>query len=102
MANVKLKELEFDLADNGLLDADQLSELIVKCAKQCDLSAGIVNLVKINVDDMSAFQASETMKNIAECFHKYEAKNCIFVPIGKKFIKDISIQEIKVTLDEND
>ena len=102
MANVKLKELEFDLADNDLLDADQLGELIVNCAKKCDLSAGIVNLVKINVDDMSAFQASETMQNIAECFHRSGAKNCIFVPIGKKFIKDISIQEIKVTVDEND
>ncbi len=60
------------------------------------LEADHVNLVKVDIGNMPMDQTQKVLRNIWGAFQERGIDNCIFVPICKNGIQDISIERIEV------
>ncbi len=97
----KLKPVNIQLDD--CMDADDYGHRLTECIEQMSENTNVVNLVKVRVgDNISAEQFHRILKNVAEDIREMGAKNCVYVPLKKGLIEDITIEYIEVVNDELD
>ncbi len=99
--NKRMEAVNIQLDSN--MDADDLGQRISDCVRKLDPDVNVVNLVKVDFGDSSIpfDNLSCYLKNLSDMFDAVNAKNCIFVPIGKRVgVKDIRIDHVKVTTDD--
>jgi hypothetical protein len=97
----KLKPIDIDL--DGCIDADNYRHRLTECIEHLQENTNVVNLVKIRVgDNMSLEKFSHVVQSVAEEVRKMHANNCIYVPLKKGFIEDVTIDYIEVVDDELD
>ena len=85
------------------MDADDYSHRIAECVQQLNPELDVVNLVKVDFGDSSIPKDTLAvfLKNLRDMFISVNARNCVFVPIGKKCcVKDITIDYVKVVTDD--
>lgn len=97
----KLKPVNIQLDD--CMDADDYGHRLTECIEQMSENTNVVNLVKVHTgDDISAEQLNKALKSVIKGIKQMGAKNCIYVPLQKGFIEDITVEYIKVVTDELD
>lgn len=97
----KLKPVNIQLDD--CMDADDYGHRLTECIEQMSENINVVNLVKVRVgDNITAENFMRILKNIANDIRKMGAKNCVYVPLRKGLIEDITIEYIEVVNDELD
>ena len=91
----KLKPINIDL--DGCIDVDNYRHRLTECIEQIPENTDVVNLVKIHVgDNMSLEKFSHLVQSVAEDVRKMHVNNCIYVPLKKGFIEDVTIDYIEV------
>ena len=97
----KLKPVNIKLDD--CMDADDYGHRLTECIEEMSENTNVVNLVKVRVgDNISVEQFHQILKNVAEDIREMGAKNCVYVPLKKGLIEDITIEYIEVVDDELD
>lgn len=93
MKQINLVNIKID----SCIDADDYRHRLTECIEQVSENADIVNLVKIHIGDNTSVEKFHYLvEYIAKDLREMGAKNCIFVPIKKGIIEDITIDEIEV------
>lgn len=97
----KLKPVNIQLDD--CMDADDYGHRLTECIEQMSENTNVVNLVKVRIgDNISAEHFMHIIKTVAEDIREMGAKNCVYVPLKKGLIEDITIEYIEVINDELD
>ena len=97
----KLKPVNIHL--DKCMDADDYGHRLTECIEQMSENTNVVNLVKVRVGDNITMETfSRILKNIAEDIREMGAKNCVYVPLKKGLIEDITIEYIEVVNDKLD
>lgn len=93
MKELKVRNLNIKFSDQ--LTNTQVKEAIERgFAGVAQTNSDTVYIVKIQVGDMRAEQASKVIKHLSEAFAAQAIKNCIFVPLLKNGIQDIDVIEV--------
>ena len=97
----KLKPVNIQL--DNCMDADDYGHRLTECIEQMSENTNVVNLVKLHVgDNISSENFMRILKNVAENIKEMGVKNCVYVPLKKGLIEDITIEYIEVVNDELD
>lgn len=97
----KLKPVNIQIDD--CMDADDYGHRLTECIEQMSENTNVVNLVKVRIGDrLSVEKLNHVLKSVAEDIREMGAKNCIYVPLKKGFIEDITVEYIEVVNDELD
>ena len=97
----KLKPINIQIDD--CMDADDYGHRLTECIEQMSENTNVVNLVKVRVgDNIRLENLMHILQNIAEDIREIGAKNCVFVPLKKGFIEDVTVEYIEVINDELD
>ena len=97
----KLKPVNIQIDD--CMDADDYGHRLTECIEQMSENTNVVNLVKVRLgDNISVEHFMRILQNIAKDIQEMGAKNCIYVPLKKGLIEDITVEYIKVVIDELD
>ena len=85
------------------MNEDDYGHRLTECIEQLSENTNVVNLVKIRIgDNVSVEIVDKVLKRIAKDIRKMGAKNCIYVPLKRGFIEDITVDYIEVVNDELD
>ena len=97
----KLKPVNIQIDD--CMDADDYGHRLTECIGQMSENTNVVNLVKVSLgDNISVEHFMRILQNIAKDIREMGAKNCIYVPLKKGLIEDITVEYIEVVNDELD
>ena len=97
----KLKPVNIQIDD--CMDADDYGHRLTECIEQMSENTNVVNLVKVRIgDNITVEQFNQVMRGVAEDIKEMGAKNCIYVPLKKGLIEDITVEYIEVVNDELD
>ena len=97
----KLKPVNIQIDD--CMDADDYGHRLTECIEQMSENTNVINLVKVRVgDNIPTDKFMHILENVAKDIKHMGAKNCIYVPLKKGLIEDITIEYIKVVNDELD
>lgn len=97
----KLKPVNIQIDD--CMDADDYGHRLTECIEQMSENTNVVNLVKVRVGDhIRSENLTHILQNVANDIREMGAKNCVYVPLIKGFIEDITIEYIEVVNDELD
>ena len=98
----RLKPVNIQIDD--CMDADDYGHRLTECIEQMSENTNVINLIKVRIGDniSSVEQFNYILKNVARDIGEMGAKNCIYVPLKKGFIEDITIEYIEVVNDELD
>ena len=97
----KLKPVNIQIDD--CMDADDYGHRLTDCIEQMSENTNVVNLVKVRIGDKITSEAfMKILQNVANDIKEMGAKNCIYVPLKKGLIEDITVEYIKVVNDELD
>lgn len=97
----KLKPVNIQIDD--CMDADDYGHRLTECIEQMSENTDVVNLVKVRIgDNISVDKFMYILENVARDIKRMGAKNCLYVPLKKGLIEDITIEYIKVVNDELD
>ena len=97
----KLKPVNIQL--DNCMDADDYGHRLTECVEQMSENTNVVNLVKVRIgDNISVEQFNRVMKGVAKDIRQMGAKNCVYVPLKKGLIEDITIDYIEVVDNELD
>ena len=97
----KLKPVNIQIDD--CMDADDYGHRLTECIEQMSENTNVVNLVKVRLgDNISVEQFNYILKSVAKNIEETGAKNCIYVPLKKGLIEDVTIEYIEVVNDELD
>ncbi len=97
----KLKPVNIQIDD--CMDADDYGHRLTECIEQMSENTNVVNLVKVRLgDNVSVEKFSQILKSVAEDIREMGAKNCVYVPLKKGLIEDITVEYIEVVNDELD
>ena len=97
----KLKPVNIQIDD--CMDADDYGHRLTECIEQMSENTNVVNLVKVRFgDNISRERFIRILKNVAKDIQDMGAKNCIYVPLKKGLIEDITVEYIEVINDELD
>ena len=95
----KLKPINIQIDD--CMDADDYGHRLTECIEQMSDNTDVINLVKIRIGDNSTVESFHyVIKNVAKDIRKMGAKNCVYIPLRKGLIEDVTIEYIKVVNDE--
>lgn len=95
----KLKPVNVHIDD--CLDESDYRNRLTECIEQLPENTNVINLVKVRVgDNISAEKFHQVLKNVAKDIRTMGVKNCIYVPLKKGLIEDITIEYIEVVNDE--
>ena len=95
-----MKLYPVDISIDSCMDADDLGKQLVDCFSNIDLDCNVVNIVKIHIGEDISLHSLETYlkKTIVDNLSSMGAKNCIFVPIQKGQIENITVDHVKVLI----
>lgn len=97
----KLKPVNIQI--DNCMDADDYGHRLTECIEQMSENTNVVNLVKVHIgDNIHVDKFMYVLENVARDIKSIGAKNCIFVPLKKGLIEDITVEYIKVVNDELD
>ena len=97
----KLKPVNIEIDD--CMDADDYGHRLTECIEQLSENTNVVNLVKVRLgDNISVEQFSYILKSVEKNIREMGAKNCIYVPLKKGLIEDITVEYIEVVNNEFD
>ena len=97
----KLKPVNIEIDD--CMDADDYGHRLTECIEQMSENTNVVNLVKVRLgDNISVEQFNYILKSVEKNIEEMGAKNCIYVPLKKGLIEDITIEYIEVVNNELD
>lgn len=97
----KLKPVNIDL--DGCIDTDSYKNRLTECIEHLSENTNVVNLVKVHLgDNMSVEKFSSVLQSIAKDLRKMHVNNCIYVPLKKGLIEDVTIEYIEVVDSELD
>ena len=97
----KLKPVNIQIDD--CMDADDYGHRLTECIEQMPENTNVVNLVKVHMgDNIKPEQFMYILENVAKDIKRMGAKNCIYVPLKKGWIEDITVEYIEVVNDELD
>ena len=97
----KLKPVNIQIDD--CMDADDYGHRLTECIEQMSENTNVVNLVKVRLgDNVSVEKFSQILKSVAEDIREMGAKNCVYVPLKKGLIEDITVEYIEVVNNELD
>lgn len=97
----KLKPVNIQIDD--CMDADDYGHRLTECIEQMSENTNVVNLVKVRVGDHMRYEnVMHILQNVAKDIREMGAKNCVYVPLKKGFIEDITIEYIEVVDNELD
>lgn len=97
MTNNQMKKLvPVNLVIDCDMDADDLGHRLVQCVNNMDLSSQTVNLIKVNVGDVTSDAITKIIGNLRLALIDMGVTNCVLVPIKNGFINDVSIEYVKV------
>ena len=86
------------------MDADDYSHRIAECVQQLNPDLDVVNLVKVDFGDLSIPKDTLAvfLKNLRDMFNSVNARNCLFVPLGKSIgVQNVTIDHLKVINDDS-
>lgn len=96
--DINFKNLTITLSDD--MDADHIGSILTEAVKQCDLTKGFINIVKICLaENCTKEHIHSVLENVRECFKSCQADNCIFIPIvpnNRSGITDIKVDKVEV------
>ena len=97
MKKINLVNLEMEI-DRDSIDADDYGHRLVECVRSMNTNNDVINLVKIHIGDMlNINNFNHVIPNmIVKPLREMGANNCVFVPIVKGYIEDITIDYIEV------
>ena len=91
----KLKPVNIQIDD--CMDADHYGHRLTECIEEMSENTNVVNLVKVRLgDNISVGRFSQILKSVANDIREMGAKNCIYVPLKKGLIEDITVEYIEV------
>ena len=97
----KLKPINIDL--DGCIDADKYRHRLTECIEHMPENTNVVNLVKVHIgDNMSLEKFNKVLQSIANDLRKMRVDNCIYVPLKKGLIEDVTVDYIQVVDNELD
>ena len=97
----KLKPVNIQL--DNCIDTLDYKQKVTECIEQMSENTNVVNLVKVRVgDNTSVEQFYRVLQSVAEDIRKMGVKNCVYVPLKKGLIEDITIEYIEVVDNELD
>ena len=80
------------------LDADDLGQRLVECARAASTDTDVVNFIKIHMGQGSTpTQVSNIIyKSIIEPLKSMNVANCVFIPLIPGYIEDVTVDCIEV------
>lgn len=97
----KLKPVNIQIDD--CMDADDYGQRLTECIEQMSENTNVVNLVKVRLgDNISVEKFSQILQSVAKDIQEMGAKNCIYIPLKKGLIEDITVEYIEVVNNELD
>lgn len=87
-----------DIAVDACMDADDLGQRLVECVRDIDTNVNVVNLVKVRIGSGVTREMFPHIleQQIIKPLKELGATNCIFVPLVKDYIEDITVDHIEV------
>jgi hypothetical protein len=92
---VEIKSLSITCHEN-FVDSN-IDKVLQNACEMVSLKHDHINLVKVDIGNMPQDQVSKTIRYICEALRGQGVDNCIFVPISKYGIQDISLERIEVS-----
>lgn len=86
------------------MDAHDYGQRIVECVQQLNPDLDVVILVKVDFGDLSIPKDTLAvfLKNLRDMFNSVNARNCLFVPLGKSIgVRNVMIDHLKVIDDDS-
>ena len=76
---------------------------LVECVNELSNGPNVVNLIKLKIGDrVHPCDMSKIVRPIQKDLKQMGATNCIFVPIIKGYIEDVTVEQIEVSYDGMD
>lgn len=91
---VEIKNLSITCYED--FDDTSIERVLKMACKDISLDASFIYLVKISIGDLRPEQANRVLQHIKNDFLSKGIDNCIFVPICKSGIQDITMDSIEV------
>jgi hypothetical protein len=97
MREIKCVQIDVD----SDMDADDYGHRLTECIEQMSENTNVVNLVKVRLGDrISVEHFMRIIQNVAKDIQEMGAKNCVYVPLKKGWIEDITVDYIGVVNDD--
>lgn len=77
-------------------DESNIENVLQNACESASLEADHINLVKVNIGSMPMDQARKVLRDIRDALLDRGIDNCIYIPICKTGIQDITIERIEV------
>lgn len=98
MKRVNLVNLKIDTN----MDADDYGHRLVECFEKCSDCSSVVNMIKVKLsDNVKAYDISKLITPIRDSLKEMGATNCIFIPLVKGHIEDVSVDYVEVKHNES-
>jgi hypothetical protein len=94
MKQVEIKNLHITRADN--FKVENVEQVVQRACETVNLDTDHINLVKVDVGDLRSDQVQDLLRNLHGALLSKGVENCIYIPISKHGIRDITIERIEV------
>jgi hypothetical protein len=95
MKQVEIKNLCITCADN--FEVKNVEQVVQRACEAVNLDTNHINLVKVDVGDLRSDQVQDLLRNLHGALLSKGVDNCIYIPVGKYGIRDITIERIEVS-----
>lgn len=95
MKQIEIKNLCVTCADN--FEVENIKQLAQRACEAVNLDTGHINLVKVDVGDLRSDQVQDLLRNLHGALLSKGVDNCIYIPISKYGIRDITIERVEVS-----
>ena len=94
MKQVEIKNLCITCADN--FEVKNVEQVAQRACETINLNTDHINLVKVDVGDLKSDQVHDLLRNLHGALLSKGVDNCIYIPVSKYGIRDITIERIEV------
>ncbi len=95
MKQIEIKNLCITCTDN--FEVETVEQVAQRACETVNLDTGHINLVKVDVGDLRSDQVQDLLRNLHGALLSKGVENCIYIPISKYGIRDITIERIEVS-----
>jgi hypothetical protein len=95
MKQVEIKNLCITCADN--FKVENVEQVVQRACETVNLDTDHINLVKVDVGDLRSDQVQDLLRNLHGALLSKGVDNCIYIPVSKYGIRDITIERIEVS-----
>lgn len=91
---IVIQNLILDVAENT--QKSEYEKAVARAFESISPAAGVVNLVKVRLPDISLDKVQYILRHIQEDLAEQGLTNCVFVPIHPHGIQDITIDRLEL------